>query len=258
MHTSIDDERPPQVTHSSPAAAREYTTQDAWSWSILHAQYRTRLMTNACEAFVEGYFALGLDSGRLEPMEDLSLRLEQACGWRLRAVDGLVAHSQFVCSLRDRVFPVSWSLRPPSSLHFAPAPDLFHDVMGHLPLLVNPTYTSFLAEYGALGVESLGSSEVTEWLARLYWHTVETGLVRERGTVKVLGTAIATSQSEWEHAGALQTSRRAFDLGAVFDCPNDDSKVQPCYFVLHTFDRLRTLLSEVRQHLAAPSMADAL
>jgi len=226
-----------------------YLPQDESSWSILHAQYRTRLLTNACESFVEGYFALGLDNGRIESVEAVDRRLKKVCGWRLEVVNGLLPHGDFVYLLRDRVFPVNWQLRPLHSLHFTEIPDLFHDVMGHLPLLVNPVYAAFLAEFGALSVEHLNSPRASDWLSRLYWYAVETGLVRERDGDKVLGTAIVTSQSEWMNAFAPATPRQAFDLQRIFDQPIDESHVQQQYFVLPSFDRLHTLIAEARQLL---------
>ena len=227
------------------AQSRPHRPEDAHSWSILHAQCRTRLLFNGCPQYVEGYYALGLDSGRIESVGTLSRRLADLTGWTLLPVDGLLPHREFALALRDRRFPASWQLRPPHSLHFSATPDFFHDIMGHLPLLTHPAYSAFLSAYADVACEHLSSPQACELLERIYWYTFETGLVRERERHHVLGAAIVTSQSEWLHVNNPSTPHLEFDLDRVMDLPIDYSQVQAHYFVLPSFESLRSLASDL-------------
>lgn len=210
------------------------------TWSALFDGYCERLYASGCKQVIHGFEKLGLGR-RVASIPDVSERLHELCGWRLTAVDGLLPEETFIRLLLDQIYPVVAKVRRPDEIDFAELPDSFHDMLGHLPLLVEPAYRRFLAFYSEAVARYMGSPAVVRAFARLYWYTAETGLVVEDGHEKILGAAILTSRAESANARSTQTEKKPMDLDAVLATEYDTLKLQPWYFVLDSFDDLLTM-----------------
>lgn len=233
----------PVTSHSSESHVDDQT------WSSLMSQFKERLYPHGCEAFIHGFEQLRFSTNKVEQIADLSERMRKACGWTLQAVDGLLPNPQFFELLSNRTFAVADKIRRPEELTFSVLPDLFHDALGHLPLLLNPAYGKFLATYARVATKYLDSPQTLKRLTRLYWYTIETGLVMENGELKIFGAAIMTSHAECVQALSPVTPRKPFDFREVFSSDYDSFKIQPHYFVMPSIDSLSQIGDQIEEFL---------
>jgi phenylalanine-4-hydroxylase len=217
---------------------------DQHTWSVLFDGYTERLHSSGCKEVICGFEKLGIGR-RVARITDMSERMYELCGWRLTAADGLLPEETFIRLLLDRIYPVVANMRRPDEIDFAEFPDTFHDMLGHLPLLVEPAYRRFLTFYSEAVARHISSPRVVHAFARLYWYTAETGLVMEDGREKILGAAILTSRAESENAKSMQTEKKPMDLDAVLSTDYDTFRLQPWYFVLDSFEDLLTMAEDL-------------
>jgi phenylalanine-4-hydroxylase len=219
-----------------------YTDEDRQTWSTLFERCRDRLRRHACAQLTAGFESLRL-SERIETLSVVNDRLHALSGWRMQPVTGLLPEPQFCELLRDRLFPTAPALRKPSELEFAELPDLFHDVVGHLPLLVNRDYGDFLQAFGSTALRYAADPAAMKAFARFYWFTAETGLVRENGELKILGGAVLTSAAE--SSNALRAEGNRLPLSVATACATDYNifGIQREYFVAASFGELTGMLA---------------
>jgi phenylalanine-4-hydroxylase len=225
-------------------AVEAYGEQDHHTWSTLLDGYLERLPEHGCREVIAGFQELRIGR-RVEDVAMLSERVQALCGWRLAPVDGLLPERDFFALLSRKVYPMAAKMRQPSELDFAELPDTFHDMLGHLPLLVHPPYTRFLERYVQVATRFIDSEPVVRALGRLYWYTTETGLVMEDGRERIFGAAIMTSRAECKNAMSSGTRKLPLELDLVFDTSYDNFKVQPWYFVIESFDGLLAIAEDL-------------
>ncbi|QGZ62763.1 phenylalanine 4-monooxygenase [Paraburkholderia acidisoli] len=217
-----------------------YSAADHAVWDLLYRRQRALLEGRACDAFIEGALRIGLNVAHVPSFEAVSERLMAATGWRIVAVPGLVPDRIFFEHLANRRFPVTWWMRRPDQLDYLQEPDCFHDLFGHVPLLADPVFADAIQAYGraALGVEA----RALPLLARLYWYTVEFGLMREPNApngVKIYGAGIVSSKGETLYSvESAAPNRLAFDLDRVLHTRYRIDTFQKTYFVIDSFAQL--------------------
>ncbi len=231
-------------------AAADFTIQQDWStyteaehalWRRLY-QRQAALMPKYSARIVQDSLDHLDFSGAVPNLEAVSRKLQAATGWRLVAVPGFIPDGAFFAHLAKRQFPVTIWLRKPEEIDYLVEPDIFHDFFGHVPLLFDPVFADFLQLYGEKGqeAESLG---VTQYLARLYWYTVEFGLIREGDRIKAYGAGILSSFAETSFSiDDPSPNRIAFDLERVMNTLYRIDDFQETYFVLESFGELFTAL----------------
>jgi len=171
-------------------------------------------------------------------MERLSDRLEKLSGWRVVPVSDLVPDEVFFNHLANRRFPAGAFIRPEQEMDYLEEPDIFHDVFGHVPLLANPVYANFMQAYGAGGQRAIRLDRLPN-LARLYWYTVEFGLMRTKAGLRIFGAGIMSSYSESVFALESDSPNRvAFNLERVMRTKYIIDDFQQTYFVIDSFDKL--------------------
>ena len=202
-------------------------------WSTLFQRQRDGLEGRACDAFLRGLDTLDLNDGGVPDFARVNPRLEALTGWRVEAVSGLVPDAVFFDLLSRRRFPAARFLRDAGQIDYLSEPDVFHDVFGHVPMLTDPVFADYMQAYGAGGLKALGVDHLAH-LARLYWHTVEFGLVRDDGGgLKIYGAGIVSSHGETRHAlHAPEPLRLAFDIERVMRTPYRIDRFQQTYFVI--------------------------
>jgi len=218
-----------------------YTPAEHGVWKTLFERQSRLLPGRACDEFVSGMAALPIDAQQIPDFRRLSDTLMRRTGWQVVAVPGLVPDEVFFEHLANRRFPAGQFIRRPHELDYLEEPDVFHDVFGHVPMLMNPAIADYLQAYGAGGLraQQLG---VLDKLARVYWYTVEFGLVRQHGGLRIYGAGIASSAAESVFAlDDASPNRIGFDLERVMRTAYRIDDFQETYFVIDSLDALLAL-----------------
>ncbi len=215
-----------------------YSAQDHATWDTLFARQSAMLPGRASQAFLRGIDVLKLSKPGIPDFAELSERLTAVTGWRVVAVPGLIPDDVFFDCLADRIFVAGNFIRRPDQLDYLQEPDVFHDVFGHVPMLADPVFADYMVAYGK-GGQRAGSLGALKRLARLYWYTVEFGLVREDGALRIYGSGIVSSHGESIFAlDDPSPNRIAFDLQRVMRTDYRIDDYQQTYFVIPSFDDL--------------------
>jgi phenylalanine-4-hydroxylase len=233
-----------QTADRSPAAWRDYLVPKDWShfsaeehgvWNTLFARQVPYLGSRIVMPFLDGIPALGLDEPGIPDLDRLNARLGPLTGWRCVSVPGLVPDDAFFAMLAERRFPIGNFIRGANSLDYLEEPDCFHDIFGHVPLLAHQPVARLMQTMGRLGVEAVASG-MGEIISRLYWHTVEFGLAREDGEVKILGAGLASSFGEAHFAIEADVPRPRFTLRDAAATGYRSDAFQPLYFVSESLE----------------------
>jgi phenylalanine-4-hydroxylase len=202
------------------------------------------LPKRACREFLRGLNFFGLCEPGIPNFERLSERLMKATGWQVVAVPGLVPDDVFFDHLANRRFVSGNFIRRPDQLDYLQEPDVFHDVFGHVPLLADPVFADYMQAYGKAGQRANGCGAL-EKLARLYWYTVEFGLVMEDGAPRIFGAGIASSHSETIFSLESSSPNRVlFDLERLMRTQYRIDDYQQTYFIVESFEELLSCTQE--------------
>jgi len=212
-----------------------FTPDDHAVWDLLFARQVPYLGSRIVSPFLDGIAALGLDAPGIPELGALNARLEPLSGWSLVPVAGIVPDTAFFAMLAERRFPIGNFIRPAGSLDYLEEPDCFHDIFGHVPMLACPAIGRLMEALGRLGTQALAAGH-GDTIARLYWHSVEFGLAREGGEVKILGAGLASSFGEAHVALEADLPRPRFTLTAAATTPYRNDRFQPLYFVADSLD----------------------
>ena len=240
-----------QFTHvhdtPPPGAAADWTISQNWDaftadehamWDRLFARQSDMLPGRAADAFLRGIDVLRLEKPGVPDYRELNARLTAATGWQVVAVPGLVPDDVFFDHLANRRFPAGNFIRTPEQLDYLQEPDVFHDVFGHVPMLADPVFADYMVAYGEGGLRSL-KFDALKQLARLYWYTVEFGLIREAGGLRIYGAGIVSSFAESVFAlDSDSPNRIGFDLARVMRTDYRIDDFQQNYFVIDSLEQL--------------------
>ena len=217
-----------------------YTATDHDVWRRLYERQRALLVGRASDEFLVAQDAMGMTPGAIPKFDELNVVLRAATGWELVGVEGLLPELTFFDHLANRRFPVTWWIRKPEQLDYLAEPDLFHDLFGHVPLLMNPLFADYMAAYGRGGVKAHGiGPEALVNLTRLYWYTVEFGLIRQADGLRIYGSGIVSSKGESIHCLESDAPNRiGFDLERIMRTRYRIDTYQKTYFVIDSFEQL--------------------
>lgn len=218
-----------------------YTAEEHGVWRTLFERQSRLLPGRACDEFIRGMQDLPIGPEQIPDFEQMSKVLRQRTGWEVVAVPGLVPDDVFFEHLANRRFPAGQFIRKPHELDYLEEPDVFHDVFGHVPMLMNPVIADYIQAYGEGGLKAnrLG---MLEKLARVYWYTVEFGLVQQSDGLRIYGAGIASSFSETRFAVESDSPNRVrFELARVMQTHYRIDDFQETYFVLGHLDELLEL-----------------
>jgi phenylalanine-4-hydroxylase len=214
-----------------------YRDADQDRWRRLYARQMRLVPGRACPEFLRVIGTLAYDTG-IPHFDEVNERLQRATGWRVVGVPGLLPEQVFFGHLAERRFPVTVWLREESEFDYIVEPDVFHDFFGHVPLLFDPVFADYMQAYGRGGLKADGLSAL-EYLARLYWYTVEFGLVQSGEGLRIYGAGILSSPGEVEYAVAsIEPRRIGFDLRRVMRTRYKIDTFQQTYFVIEDFAQL--------------------
>jgi phenylalanine-4-hydroxylase len=214
-----------------------YTRDEQDLWKRLYARQSALVPQYACDEFIEILGALNFGAG-IPHFDEINAKLFPATGWTLVAVPGLLPDDVFFTHLANRRFPVSVWLRTPAEFEYIVEPDIFHDFFGHVPLLFNHTFADYLEAYGKGGVKAKGLNAL-DYLARLYWYTVEFGLIQTPKGLRTYGAGILSSAGELPYCvNSAKPNRIKFDLLRVMQSHYKIDTFQETYFVIDSFKEL--------------------
>ena len=208
-----------------------FTGEDHGVWDLLFARQVELLGSRVVSPFLDGIDLLRLSHPGIPELAELNAILEPRTGWRTVAVPGLVPDAVFFAMLSERVFPVGNFIRTRDQLDYLEAPDCFHDLFGHIPMLAHHDFAAMAEHFGRLGLAAIGAGE-GDRVARLYWHSVEFGLAREAGELKILGAGLASSFGESHFSLESDTVERLpFSVQRAVHTAYRHDAFQPRYLV---------------------------
>ena len=218
---------------------QSYSAAEHDRWDRLFARASEVLETRACPEYLDAMRSLKLSESGIPDMKKLSEKLSPVTGWQVVPVTDLVPDEIFFDHLANRRFPAGAFIRPESEMDYLEEPDIFHDIFGHVPLLANPVFADFMQAYGKGGQRAMQRGMLKN-LARLYWYTVEFGLVRSGDGLKLFGAGIMSSATESVFALESASPHRVrFDLKRVMRTNYIIDDFQKTYFVIDSFEKLR-------------------
>ncbi len=240
--SAVDPRCVPQTLDGPPPVGDEiaypdYSDEDQRNWGFLFRRQMQMLPGRAGAAYLRGVDTLDMTDQRIPALADLSRTLERTTGWRVARIPGLLHERDFFTLLSERIFPSTDYIRGTDELDYTPAPDLFHDIFGHMPMLTEPDFADFYQLFGQAALNATGVDRQS--LERLHWFTVEFGLIRDPQEIRIFGAGVNSSKNEVLHAldGAEQ---RPFSIDAIINQDYEVWHLQPILFVAESFDQLVT------------------
>ena len=217
--------------HVVPQNWAHFTDEDHAVWDVLFARQVESIGPRLVDAFRRGLKVLNLGHPGIPELCELNVRLEPLTGFTCVAVPGLIPDEDFFAMLERRVFPVGNFIRKRAQLDYLEEPDCFHDIFGHVPMLADPIVADLMVEVGRLGAEACAAGQ-GHLVARIYWHSIEFGLAREDGELRILGAGLASSFGESHYSLEDRSiERRPFSLGEAVRTPYRHDAFQPLYLV---------------------------
>ena len=245
-----------------------YTADDHATWSTLYQRQRELLVGRASKEFLQAQDEMGMNAHMIPRFDQLNEVLGAATGWTLVGVEGLLPELDFFDHLANRRFPVTWWIRRPDQIEYIEEPDLFHDLFGHVPLLMNPVFADYMAAYGRGGVKAHAiGPEALQHLTRLYWYTVEFGLINTPEGLRIYGAGIVSSKGESLYSlESAAPNRIGFDLERIMRTRYRIDTFQKTYFVIDSYEQLMEATApdftpiyaalETQEHLPAGEVQD--
>ncbi|UXP33609.1 phenylalanine 4-monooxygenase [Reichenbachiella agarivorans] len=224
----------------------DYRPEHFEVWRLLYDKQLLVLKDRASRAYFEGLDVCGFSADHIPLLETVNKNLDGATGWQLYIVPGLIADKPFFEFLHRKNFPVTTWLRTIKELEYLEEPDMFHDVFGHVPLLSNPHFSEFMKGLAAIALKHIENPQAIELMSRLYWFTVEFGLIQEDGKIKIYGAGIVSSPGESIYAIEDEdVPRIPYDIKTILETPFYKHDYQQQYFVINNFEQLFESLPEL-------------
>ena len=233
--------KPDSVDWTIDQGWENYTAEEHRVWKTLFERQSKLLPGRACDEFIQGMRNLTMDTDQIPDFRRLSEVLMKRTGWQVVAVPGLVPDEVFFDHLANRRFPAGHFIRKPEELDYLEEPDVFHDVFGHVPMLMHPVFADYMQAYGVGGLRARNLGMLPN-LARVYWYTVEFGLIKQSEGLRIYGSGIASSYTETFFAlDDASPNRIRFDVERVMRTQYRIDDFQETYFVIDGFEDLLNL-----------------
>ncbi|MEP1032053.1 phenylalanine 4-monooxygenase [Ekhidna sp.] len=227
-----------------------YTEEDFEVWKILFDRQMKQFPTHACHAYREGLKISNFETGIIPDFKETNEILQESTGWQLAVVPGIVPDYTFFELMANRRFPATTWLRKMKELDYLEEPDMFHDVFAHVPLLTNQHFVDFLEALSKIGLKYVGNDYAIELLSRVYWFTVEFGLIQEVEGLRIYGAGILSSAGETKFSLSEEPPKHAFNIEHMLDTPYRKDKFQVEYFITESYEQLYDSIPEIEKLLA--------
>ncbi|WP_338762640.1 phenylalanine 4-monooxygenase [Bernardetia sp. ABR2-2B] len=228
----------------------KYTQENHDVWKILYKRQIEVLPNRADEAYCEGIEATGFTPNQIPSFEEVNEKLKKITGWSLVVVPGLIDNQPFFNYLKNKQFPATTWLRTMEELDYLEEPDMFHDVFAHVPLLTNKNFCRFLEELSRIALKHIGNEDSIEFISRIYWYTVEFGLINNNGDLRIYGAGILSSAGESVYSLESDIPKRvAYDVKEILHTPYIKDRFQEKYFIINSYKELFDSIPEIEETL---------
>jgi phenylalanine-4-hydroxylase len=224
----------------------DYTAEDRQVWQTLYDRQMPLLKQYACDAYLGAVETVGFSGERIPDFARVNEILAGLTGWSIHVVPCISPAREFFGFLAERQFTATCWVRTMAQLDYIEEPDMFHDVFAHIPLISHEDYCRFLTGLGRLAMEYADDAEALEMIGRFYWFTIEFGLIRENGALKIYGAGIMSSSGETKHCMVGECVRKDFDIREILSTPYRNDIIQDTYYIVDSFSQLYHSLDEVR------------
>ena len=235
--------RPTQQIYSN------YTKSDFEVWKTLFNKQLELLKPIVSVEYLNALRTINFTQDKIPDFEEVNAILKNKTSWSLEVVPNISEQKDFFSFLSQKKFTATCWLRTMEQLDYLEEPDMFHDVFGHVPLLCNQAYVDFFKGISDIALKNIDNPRAIELLGKLYWFTIEFGLIKEDGHVKIYGAGIISSKGETEHCLSKNAKQVPFDIQTIFNTNYRTDCIQETYFVIHSFQQLYDSLEEIEKVL---------
>ena len=227
-----------------------YCEEDFEVWKILFDRQMEIFPTHASSAYIDGLEIAKFETGGIPDFTETNSILKETTGWRLAVVPGIVPDYTFFELMANKRFPATTWLRKMRELDYLEEPDMFHDVFAHVPLLTNQPFVDFLEELSKIGLEYVDNPYAIKLLSRVYWFTVEFGLIREGDDLRIYGAGILSSNGETKFSLSDAAPKYSFSVKHMLETPYRKDEFQKEYFIIESYEQLYKSIPEIKKLLS--------
>jgi len=251
MKNMMEQKRDIPTLENGKQVYDNYTEEDQLVWQILFERQIKNLPNAASEGYIQGLASVGFVADSIPDFNQTNEVLLDATGWELVAVEGIVDDQLFFQLLSEKKFPATTWLRSMAELDYLEEPDMFHDVFAHVPLLVNQSFVDFLQALAALALEHLNDAWAIELISRIYWFTIEFGLITEKEGLRIYGAGILSSAGETKFSLSEAPKRFDYDVRTILGTGFRKDTFQENYFIVTSYEQLYNSIDIIRDELNA-------
>jgi len=226
-----------------------YTEEDFKVWKILYDRQYGQLDQVAVPDFKIGLQELCFSEDCIPDFKVVNEKLDALTGWQIRVVPGIINELDFFTMLANKQFPSTTWLRKLNELDYLPEPDMFHDAFGHMPLLSNQVFCDFFHAIGTIGLKYIDFPKVLQMLGRIYWFTIEFGLIDTQDGLRIYGAGILSSSGETRYSLSDQPECREFDIIEIMHQHFENDKIQELYYVISSFEQLHGSIPKIQSEI---------
>lgn len=227
----------------------KYTKEDFQVWKTLYDRQMEILPKLASQSYLEAIDVVGFKGEKIPDFREVNTILKEESGWQLAVVPNIIPNEEFFPLLSNKTFSATTWLRKMSQLDYLDEPDMFHDVFGHVPLLSNPTFCAFFKGLAEIAMKYIDDPKAIDMLGRMYWFTIEFGLIKENGELKIYGAGILSSHGETKFSLSEEPEHFPFEVPRVLEQDYDNMKIQDKYFVIESFEQLFQSLNKIENYV---------
>ena len=215
-----------------------YQPEDFLVWKTLFNRQMNTLQPVVSKAYLDGINQVGFNEHKIPDFKEVNTALDNTTGWQIEVVPNICPDAKFFECSANKIFTSTCWLRTMQQLDYLEEPDMFHDVFGHMPLLSNHNYSNFFTDFGKIALKHIDNAYAIQLLSRIYWYTIEFGLINEDQQTKIYGAGIISSYGETNNAIDSSTQKIPFDVSVIIDTPYRNDVIQDKYFVIDSFEQL--------------------
>ncbi len=227
----------------------KYTQEDFDVWKILYERQIVNLPQAAAEAYLKGLEKIHFTADKIPNFKETDEKLSKLTGWTLAVVPGLIDDDKFFQLLANRQFPATTWLRKMSEIDYLEEPDMFHDVFGHVPMLTNQPFVDFLQELSKIALRYIQNPWAIQLISRIYWFTVEFGVIREGENVRIYGAGILSSAGETQFCLSQEATHRPYEVDTIMQTAYRKDVFQEHYFLIDSYEQLYHSTGEIENFL---------
>lgn len=225
----------------------DYTAEDFRVWKILFDRQMEILSETVSRNYLDAIKIVNFRNDRIPDFNEVNSTLDNLTGWKLHVVPNISPQKDFFKFLSEKKFTATCWLRSFEQLDYIEEPDMFHDVFAHVPLLSNSSYCDFFKGISDIAMEHIDDPKAIELLGRIYWFTIEFGLIREKGSLKIYGAGIISSNGETKHCLSSESEKVEFDVKKIMATDFRTDILQSKYFVIDSFEELYDALPRIKE-----------